>query len=173
MKKRIAIITAIALLFAFTAPVFADGGPVTIPPMVDAGAELADASAGSGSGSDVTPAPEVKPSDAISNPLEHPAAAVSEAKDAKKYGWAGLVFFVIVALTKALAYAREKLATTPLIGKFAAWLAVGKRAVIIAALGALGVAGYDALVGGGTLVAALFAALIAAAGVMSSTTRAR
>jgi hypothetical protein len=123
---------------------------------------------GSGAGS---AAATPSPSASVPDPAEHPIQAWDEAKAAKKGGWAMLVFFVLVALTKALAYGREKLAGVPLVGKASAWLAQGKRAMIVAGATAIGVAGYDVLAGGGSLTAALFAAGAALAGVLHSETK--
>jgi hypothetical protein len=140
-----------------------DAGAVIVPAFVDAGPHPAlDA------GPIAAPAP---PSAAIHDPAEAPLAAWDDAKAARKAGWPVLVFFVLVAISKALAYGREKLASVPLIGKLAVWLSTGKRAVAIAALGVVGVAGYDKLMSGGSLTSALVAAGIAASGLMSSTTK--
>ena len=111
------------------------------------------------------------PSAAIPNPAENPVQAWDEAKAAKKGGWAILVFFVLVALTKALAYGRDRLKGWPGVGWIARRLAVGKTAMIVSAVGACGAAGYDALVQGGSATAALFAAGVALAGVLHSTTK--
>jgi hypothetical protein len=137
---------------AVIVPAFIDAGP---PPMLDAGLVTA-------------PAP---PSAAVHDPAEAPLAAWDDAKAARKAGWPVLVFFVLVAISKALAYGREKLAAVPLIGKLALWLSTGKRAVALAALGVVGVAGYDKLMSGGSLTSALVAAGVAASGLMHSTTK--
>jgi hypothetical protein len=97
----------------------------------------------------------------VVNPAEHPVQALDEAKAAKTYGWAALAFFVLVSLSKALAYGRDKLAGLPAIGWIAARLAKGKTAMIVAGVGAVAAAGYNILADGGTLTSALFAAAVA------------
>ncbi len=98
-------------------------------------------------------------------------AAWDEAKAARKVGWPLAVFAVLVMLSKALAYGREKLKAVPVIGKAAQWLSVGKRAMLVVGFGTVAAAGYDVLTAGGSLVAALFAAGVAVAGVLHSTTK--
>jgi len=107
----------------------------------------------------------------LPNPAEHPVAAWDDAKAAKKTGWPLFVFACLVMLGKALAYGREKLKSWPVVGKAAAWLSVGKRAMLVAGFGTVGAAGYDVLIAGGSLVAALFAAGVAVAGALHSTTK--
>ncbi len=153
-------------LLCLTSPVWAD--TAVIAPMIDAG--VSDGS-GSGVTTTTTVTVETKPSDSVVDPIEHPATAIDQAKIAKKSGWAMLVFFVLVALTKGLAYGRDKFAGLPGIGWIARRLSVGKTAMIVAGIGAVGAAGYDVLVGGGSVTAALFAAGAAIAGVLHSTTK--
>ena len=155
------IVLSLALLFVLAGPALADG---SADPVVAADHSEA---AGSAAGSAVTTPP---PADAVSDPLEHPAQAYDQAKAAKREGWAVLVFFCLVALTKALAYGRDKLAGMPVIGWAAARLAKGKTAMIVAGIGAVAAAGYNILADGGTLGSALIAAGVALAGALHSTT---
>lgn len=150
------IVLAIALVLGFAALVLADSA--SVPALV---------------GDTATAAPPVvaAPIATVTNPAEHPIQAWDEARAAKKSGWAMLVFFCLVALTKALAYGRDKLQGLPLIGWAAKRLSVGKTAMIVAGIGAVGCAGYDVLIGGGSPTAALFAAGAALGGVMHSTTK--
>lgn len=118
-------------------------------------------------------APAATPSRAadLPNPAEHPIAAWDDVKAAKKTGWPLMIFACLVMLGKALAYGREKLKTMPILGKAAAWLSVGKRAMLVAGFGTVGAAGFDVLASGGSLVAALIAAGVAVAGALHSTTK--
>lgn len=135
-------------------------GPLDAPLDPHAGSA---GSAGSGSAA---------PHDSLDNPIESPFAAWQDLKAAREVGWALTVWAALAMLGKALAYASEKLKATPVIGKLSAWLAVGKRAMVVAAIGAVGYAGFDVLARGGTWVAALAASGVAIAGVTHSTTRA-
>lgn len=128
--------------------------------------EIAPA-AGSGSSAVVI----VKPSDKLHDPTTDPVAAWDDAKAAKRTSWPLAVWCVLAMLGKALAYGRDKLKGVPLLGKLAAWLAVGKAAMVVAGIGAVGAAGFDVLINGGTLTAALVASGIAIAGVTHSTTQ--
>lgn len=113
----------------------------------------------------------VDPSKDLPNPATQPVAAWSEVKLARKTSWPLAVWMALAMLGKGLAYGRDKLAKVPLVGKFAALLAKGKGAMILAAIGTVGAAGYGVMVDGGTLVSALVAAAIALAGVTHSTTK--
>lgn len=146
-----------------------DAGPVVVPAFVDP-AE-GSASVSSAGGSDGLVAAQPAPSAGVTNPAEHPLQAWDDAKAARKGGWPLLVFFALVALTKALAYGRDKLGGVPGVGWIARRLAVGKTAMIVAGIGAIGCAGYDVLANGGSLVAALTAAGLALAGALHSTTK--
>jgi hypothetical protein len=107
---------------------------------------------------------------ALPNPIEHPAEALTDVQLTRKSGWPFAVWAVLAMIGKALAYSRDKLKGGPL-GKLAMWLAVGKRAMVVAAIGAVGTAGYDVLLAGGTVTAALMASGFAVAGIVSSTTK--
>ena len=109
--------------------------------------------------------------DSIDNPLTSPVAAWDDLKAAKKVSWPMLIWAVLAMLGKALAYGAEKFKTWPVIGKLASWLAQGKRAMVVAGLGALGAAGFDVLASGGSWVAALIASGVAIAGALHSTTQ--
>lgn len=147
---------------------------------VDAGAVIIaphdDGSGGSGSGSatstiTTTTTTEIKPNDALHNPATDPAGAWSDENAARKTSWPLAVWAGLAMLGKALAYGRDKLKTVPVIGKLAAWLATGKMAMLVAGVGAVGAAGYDVLMAGGSLVAALVASGVAIAGISHSTTQ--
>ncbi len=108
-----------------------------------------------GSASTAGPAP----SSALHDPTTDPAGALSDVKAAKAR-WPLLVLVVLIGLAKVLPYLGGKLAP---IGK---WLAQGKRAVAIAAVGGLAASLYDGLASGGTwgsaglvLLSAVFAYL--------------
>lgn len=130
----------------------------------DAGVVLVDA------GAVVAPPPAADlPSSHIANPATNPIDAWNEAKAARKTSWPILAFLLLTMLTKGLAYSAEAIKTWPLVGAAAVWLTVGKRAAIVTGLGTLGAAGYDALIAGGSLTAALVAGGMAWAGAMHST----
>jgi hypothetical protein len=143
-----------------------DAGTVTLPAFTGSGSDgtAPIATAGSAAGS-------ASPTASVPDPAEHPAQAWDDAKAARKGGWPLLVFFVLVALTKALAYGRDKLKGAPLVGWIANRLAQGKTAMIVAGIGALAAAGYDVLANGGSVVSALTAAGVALAGALHSTTQ--
>jgi hypothetical protein len=174
MKKLIALI--IAVLTGLAAPAAAQSRVAAPIREIDAGVSLVEpfdagvapsVTVNAGSGSVVT----VSPSATLPNPAEHPMQALDEAKLARKVGWPLAVFAVLVMLSKALAYGRDKLKATPLLGKAAVWLSTGKRAVLVAGFATVAAAGYDILAAGGSLVAALFAASMAVAGAIHSTTK--
>lgn len=152
------IFLSVALAFVFlitTRHAYADD-----PPPIDAGVSM-DAGTASGLPSSATQLPDVM----------HPADAYTDAKMAQKTSWALLIYFALVMLFKALAYARDKLGSVPLLGALAKWLATGKVAMVVAGIGAVGAAGYNVLVNGGTFIAAVVASGVAIAGAMHSTTQ--
>lgn len=147
-----------------------DAGAVTVEPFKPP--EPAASTPGSGSGSEAQLAPAPAPKvDSLHNPAAEPVAAWDDVKAARKTSWPLAVWAGLAMLGKALAYGRERLKGVPLLGKLASWLATGKAAMVVAGFGAIGAAGYDILVSGGSLVAALVASGIAAAGVTHSTTQ--
>ena len=131
--------------------------------VVDAGVVTADAGT---AGMVVLP-----PAVLLPDPIEHPALALTDVQLARKTGWPLAIWAALAMFGKALAYARDKLRTWPVIGKVAAWLAEGKRAMVVAAIGAVGAAGYNVLLAGGTVTAALIASGVAIAGLTHSTTQ--
>lgn len=131
-----------------------------VPTLSDAG----PASASTGSAA-------ARQSDAVTNPAQHPAQAWSDEKAARKTSWPLAFWLAAVMLGKALAYGRDKLKGLPIVGKAAAWLAKGKGAMVVAAIVAVGAAGYDVVVNGGSWVAGLVAAGAALGGVLHSTTK--
>lgn len=105
------------------------------------------------------------------NPAQHPAQAWNDEKAARKTSWPLALWLAMVMLGKALAYSRDKLKGVPLVGLAAAWLAKGKGAMLLAAIVAVGAAGYDVIANGGSWVSALVASGAALGGMMHSTTK--
>lgn len=94
--------------------------------------------------------------DAPHDPIAAPIESIGDIKAARKYGWAAAAFLILWQLSLVASK----------LGQSIKWLAVlgkGRVAVVVGAVGALGIAGYNAMALGGSLVAALFAALTAAA----------
>lgn len=138
----------------------------------DTPADAGVVDAGSAAGSAAASTDEaVKPDATVTNPAQHPVQALDEVKLAKKTSWPLALWLGLVMLGKALAYGRDKLAKVPLVGKLATWLAKGKGAMLVAAIGAIGAAGYNTVIDGGTWVAGLVAAGAALGGVLHSTTK--
>ncbi len=161
-------IATIALFLCLASPVYAaDGGVVLVAPF-DAGAVLDAGSASAPVATTVTIT--TTPADTLANPAEHPVQAMDDAKLARKTGWPLAVWAVLAMLGKALAYGADKLKGMPLFGSVSGWLAKGKHAMWIAAIGAMGAAGYNVLIEGGTLVGALIASGMAIAGLTHATT---
>lgn len=117
------------------------------------------------------PAAVAAPSEAVTNPATSPVAAWDDVKAARKTSWALAVWLVLAMLGKLLAYGRDKVKGWPIVGALASWLAKGKGAMLVAGIGAVGAAGYDALLAGGSWVAALVASGVALAGITHSTTQ--
>ncbi len=154
MKKLLAICLVLGCSAVAYGDPPSDAGTVIVPAMVDAGA-----------------APVVTPADALPNPLERPAQAMDDAKLARKTSWPLAVWAALAMAGKALAYGRDKMQGMPVFDDLATWLSKGKHAMWVAAVGAVGAAGYNVMVSGGTLVAALLASGIAIAGLSHSTTK--
>lgn len=127
---------------------------------------LVDAGTGSGSGSAATSPPDdtgsavatapAQGSDAASklhDPGTDLAKSISDVQAAKKYGWAGVVFVVLLMLLKLAGRAKS----LPIVGTKLAFLGEGKAATVIAGAVALTAASYDSLTAGGSLFAALVA----------------
>jgi len=117
-------------------------------------AQAAPAAPGAGSGSATTPTPVPLPSDSLHNPATDPVAAWDDAKSARKLGWPSLVFAVVTMLAWGLGTVGKNLT-------WLAWLNKGKTATILGAAAAIGMAGYNAAVEGGTIYAMGFAVLMA------------
>lgn len=113
------------------------------------------------------------PGVALHDPFEDPIAAWSDAQNLRKAGWPFLVFGGLLGVSKALAYFSLKLRNVPVFGVVAKWLAVDKRVVWVAGIGAIGAAGYDVLLQGGTWVAAAFAGVAILIGLVHPTTTAK
>ena len=105
---------------------------------------------GSGSGSGLGSAAT------LHDPTTAPSDAFSDLKLAKTAGWAVLAFAALLMASKVAA----KLGSKVLI---LAKLGTGKIAVVIAGVGAIAAAGYDAALGSGSWTAALMAAVVAIA----------
>lgn len=117
-----------------------------------------------GSGSALLPT-----GDQLHDPLEAPSAAWSDLELAHKAGWPVLVFAVLVLLTKALGYFSAHLASVPVIGGAATWLAQARNAAVIAGSGVIAAALYNVLATGGTWTAALIAGALAIGGILHPT----
>ena len=116
-------------------------------------------------------APVIATASTLHDPIEHPLAALDDVRTSKKTGWPLAVFAILVMLMKAIAYSSAKLQGMPLIGAAAKWLAIGKRAMIVAGVGTIAAAGYNTLATGGTWAAVIVALGVAGAGVLHSTTQ--
>lgn len=87
------------------------------------------------------------PADKLHDPTSSPAASWDDVKVAKKVGWPLAVFAVLVMLAR-------------LVGKLGgkvSWLAKGKAAVIVGAVGAIAASCYNAAADGGAWTATLMA----------------
>lgn len=133
----------------------------------DAGPQTAIVTSGSGVAIVTTPASQ------LHDPLENPMAAWQDELGARKDGWPVALWAAIAMLAKALAYAERspKWKGAPVIGPAITWLAIGKRAMAIAAVGVVAPAIYNALALGGSWGAALVAGGMAIAGLTHSTTQ--
>ena len=87
----------------------------------------------------------------LHDPIANPAAALSDLQQAKKSGWALALFALLVMATRAGVHASTQF-------KSLAFLAKGRTHIVFAAVGALGIAGYNAIALGGSLYAGLLAA---------------
>ena len=124
----------------------------------DAQPVVVDAGAGSAIDTPAPPAPpvvavELKPSDKIHDPTSEPLEYVSDVKLAKRTGWPLAILVGLFGLCKILGRAKDV--------KALAWLGRGKAAFVVGCAGAIVAAMIDAVAGGGTLVAAGYAAAIA------------
>ena len=130
---------------------------VTIPPF-DAGIAQMDADAM------VAPAPApAVPSDSIDDPLKAPVAAWDDVKAAKKTGWGVLALVLLIIATRLLGR----------LGGVFSRLKEGKVSLVIAAAGTFGLTAYNALLLGGSWVAALLGAVVAAAAAWDSAGKAK
>lgn len=153
MKKIIAPLAAllVALTISSASVVIFYAGRANAQSVVDAGAVDAgptlDAGPGSGSGA------VALPSDSIHDPVTDPAATYDDMKAAKKLGWGILALAIIIVVCKVLAR----------LGGMFKKLGEGKFALIVASVGTLAMTAYNALLLGGTWLAALAAAIVAGA----------
>jgi len=100
------------------------------------------------------PAPEVKPSDKLHDPLSEPLATIDDVKQAKKQGWAPAIFCVLVILTATFARASSRWPKSKLF----AWFAKKKLAIIvIGGVGTVAAACFNVAALGGTWTSILFA----------------
>lgn len=97
-----------------------------------------------------------KPSDSLANPATDPLESVSDLKAAKKHGWPAAVFAAVVMLALAVGTAGKKINRL-------AWLGRGRWAVIVGGVTAVGAAGFDALLAGGSWLAVVTAVALTGA----------
>ena len=149
------------------------GAPGTIPaPAASATPDMVPVAATEPTPNNAATPALPKKAEALPNPAEHPVLAWNDAKLARKTSWPLAIWAVLAMLGKLLAYGADKLKNVQIIGGLAKWLGKGKHAMIVAGIGAVGAAGYNTLIEGGTLVAALVASGVAIAGILHSTTHA-
>ncbi len=157
MKKLIAPLLSVMIALGISAGsvgIFYAGRADAQPSVTaDAGVD-----AGSGSAIAAPTAPPVvtvptKPSDTIHDPATDPIEFVSDVKLAKRTGWPLAILVGLFGLCKLLGRAKNV--------KALAWLGKGKIAFVVGCAGAIVAAMIDAIAGGGTLVAAGYAAAIA------------
>lgn len=117
---------------------------------------------GPGSGAIVSPTP----ADHLHDPLTSPGEAWADEKIAWTTSWVTGIFAALVLVTKGLGTARTTLRGWPVLGGIAVWLAIGKRAVIVAGVGTVAATAYNALVSGGSWAAAVIAAIVAGVGLL-------
>jgi hypothetical protein len=110
-----------------------------------------------GSGSAFAVAPS---SAALHDPTVDPLAAIGDVRGLTAR-WPLLVLAIGIMLAKVLHYAGDK------FGPVGKWLAVGHRAMIVAAVAGVLSALYDSIGSGGTWATALFAAGVAAVALIS------
>ncbi len=153
MRKSILVL---ALTFGIAAPVVADNAP----PIADTPVLLAQADPDAGvvippppADPSQPPAPEVKPSDKLHDPLSEPAATYDDLKAAKKQGWSFAILAGIVILTATFARAAARWPSA------FGWAAKHKYVIIVTAgAGSVAAAAYNALVLDGSWMAAVLAA---------------
>jgi uncharacterized membrane protein YhaH (DUF805 family) len=125
---------------------------------VAAGAPSLDAGSGSSVILPISPAPTADLPSTIAPPLAdpvaNPVAAISDLRQAQRQGWAVLAFAVLVMLTRVGTHFSVTV-------KSLRWLGRGNAHPVLAACAAVGVAGYNALVLGGSMGAVVFAAVSA------------
>jgi hypothetical protein len=99
------------------------------------------------------PSPSMAPADRLRDPLSEPKAVVDDLKAAKRMGWGVLALAILVVVTR-------------LLGRLGGWFAVlrkGKVSLVVASVGAFAVTAYNAIMLGGTWMAALAAGVVAVA----------
>jgi hypothetical protein len=127
-----------ALILCSCAPALADGSAAD--PVV-----ASDHAAGSAATVAPVPAP-AKPSASLANPATDPIEAWSDAKAAKKIGWVALVFALATMLAMGVGTIGKNISKL-------AWLNKGRAAVVVGGVAAIGAAGFDVAVQGGSPVA--------------------
>lgn len=134
-------------------------------------AHASPADAGSDIGSDSAAALHLPSAGQLPDPAESPIAAIDDVRLLARTGWAATVFGCLLMLTKLAAYlSASSLQNVPVLGAVAAWLAVGRRTVIVSGLGTVAAAGYNAVLLGGSWAAAAVAAGVALAGLVTPST---
>lgn len=94
----------------------------------------------------------VVPSDSLHNPIDSPSAAIEDAKQAKKQGWASFILVLIIMVTAAFAKASTKWPATPVLST------INKHKTLIFVIACFGVgstAVYNAVTGGSWYAALL------------------
>lgn len=123
-----------------------DAAPAPTP---DAAVQTsAPAGSGSAAGSAAAPAPTAAQ---LHDPTTDPVAAIQDVR-ALKARWPLLVLAILIALTKVVHLAGDKL------GAVGAWLKKGRRAMVLAAIGSTAAACFDAIASGGSWSSVLLVA---------------
>jgi hypothetical protein len=133
--------------------------PVAIAPAFADDVALQDAGSASAQGS-ASETPKETPADKLHDPISDTKAAVEDVKQARRQGWAMLVFALATMAAK-------------LVGRVKKWpklafLNKGRAAVIVGAVSALVFAAYNALADGGSLYAAGYAGVLGVAAYWNS-----
>ena len=102
-----------------------------------------------GSGSAAQP-----PSASLHDPIVDPAGAISDAREAKRHGWALAAIVVLILLARGLGTARKRWPGSRALR----WMA-GRAGLVVIGVGVVGCAAFDAVILGGSWLAAAYAAI--------------